>query len=48
VIGKIIGSNLSRSLFLAEIQYLDYLLYCIQIMSDDLACKQFYLLLFDY
>jgi len=37
IIGQGIGMALRGLRPIAEIQYLDYLLYCIQIMSDDLA-----------
>ena len=37
IIGQGIGLALRGLRPIAEIQYLDYLLYCIQIMSDDLA-----------
>ena len=37
IIGQGIGMALRGLKPIAEIQYLDYLLYCIQIMSDDLA-----------
>ncbi len=37
IIGQAIGMALRGLRPLAEIQYLDYVLYCLQIMSDDLA-----------
>ena len=37
IIGQGIGLALRGLRSIAEIQYLDYILYCIQIMSDDLA-----------
>jgi pyruvate/2-oxoglutarate/acetoin dehydrogenase E1 component/TPP-dependent pyruvate/acetoin dehydrogenase alpha subunit len=37
ILGQAIGMALRGLRPLAEIQYLDYLLYCLQIMSDDLA-----------
>ncbi len=37
IIGQAIGMALRGLRPLAEIQYLDYLLYCLQILSDDLA-----------
>ena len=37
IIGQGIGLSLRGLRPIAEIQYLDYLLYCIQIMSDDLS-----------
>ena len=37
IIGQGIGLALRGLRPIAEIQYLDYILYCIQIMSDDLA-----------
>jgi 2-oxoisovalerate dehydrogenase E1 component len=40
IIGQGIGAALRGLRPIAEIQYLDYLLYAIQIMSDDLACLQ--------
>lgn len=41
IIGQGIGAALRGLRPIAEIQYLDYLLYAIQIMSDDLACLQY-------
>ncbi|MCI0750917.1 MAG: thiamine pyrophosphate-dependent enzyme [Flammeovirgaceae bacterium] len=41
ILGQGIGAALRGLLPIAEIQYLDYLLYAIQIMSDDLACLQY-------
>lgn len=41
IIGQGIGTALRGLRPLAEIQYLDYLLYAIQIMSDDLASLQY-------
>jgi len=41
IIGQGIGTALRGLRPIAEIQYLDYLLYAIQIMSDDLACLQY-------
>src|SRR5699024_7793130 len=37
IIGQGIGMALRGLRPIAEIQYLDYILYCIQVMSDDLA-----------
>jgi 2-oxoisovalerate dehydrogenase E1 component len=41
IIGQGIGAALRGLRPIAEIQYLDYLLYAIQIMADDLACLQY-------
>ena len=41
IIGQGIGAALRGMRPIAEIQYLDYLLYALQIMSDDLACLQY-------
>lgn len=41
ILGQGIGAALRGLRPIAEIQYLDYLLYGIQILSDDLACLQF-------
>jgi pyruvate/2-oxoglutarate/acetoin dehydrogenase E1 component/TPP-dependent pyruvate/acetoin dehydrogenase alpha subunit len=41
ILGQGIGAALRGLRPIAEIQYLDYLLYAIQIMSDDLACLQY-------
>ncbi len=41
IIGQGIGAALRGMRPIAEIQYLDYLLYAVQIMSDDLACLQY-------
>lgn len=41
IIGQGIGLALRGLRPIAEIQYLDYLLYALQIMSDDLACLQY-------
>jgi 2-oxoisovalerate dehydrogenase E1 component len=41
IVGQGIGTALRGLKPIAEIQYLDYLLYAIQIMSDDLACLQY-------
>lgn len=41
IIGQGIGAALRGMRPITEIQYLDYLLYAIQIMSDDLACLQY-------
>ncbi len=41
IIGQGIGAALRGLKPIAEIQYLDYLLYALQIMSDDLACLQY-------
>jgi 2-oxoisovalerate dehydrogenase E1 component len=41
IIGQAIGLALRGFRPIAEIQYLDYLLYAIQILSDDLACLQY-------
>ena len=41
IIGQGIGMALRGLRPIAEIQYLDYLLYAIQILSDDLACLQY-------
>jgi 2-oxoisovalerate dehydrogenase E1 component len=37
ILGQAIGASLRGLRPIAEIQYLDYLLYCLQLMSDDLA-----------
>jgi pyruvate/2-oxoglutarate/acetoin dehydrogenase E1 component/TPP-dependent pyruvate/acetoin dehydrogenase alpha subunit len=41
IVGQGIGAALRGMRPIAEIQYLDYLLYAIQILSDDLACLQY-------
>lgn len=41
ILGQGIGLAMRGLRPIAEIQYLDYLLYCIQIMSDDLATVQY-------
>jgi pyruvate/2-oxoglutarate/acetoin dehydrogenase E1 component/TPP-dependent pyruvate/acetoin dehydrogenase alpha subunit len=41
IVGQGIGAALRGLRPIAEVQYLDYLLYAIQIMSDDLACLQY-------
>ena len=41
IIGQAIGLSLRGLRPIAEIQYLDYVLYAIQIMSDDLASLQY-------
>lgn len=41
IIGQGIGAALRGLRPIAEIQYLDYLLYAIQMLSDDLACLQY-------
>ncbi|HNP95497.1 MAG TPA: thiamine pyrophosphate-dependent enzyme [Cyclobacteriaceae bacterium] len=41
IIGQGIGAALRGLRPIAEIQYLDYLLYAIQVLSDDLACLQY-------
>jgi len=41
IVGQGIGLALRGFRPIAEIQYLDYLLYAIQILSDDLACLQY-------
>ncbi len=41
IIGQGIGAALRGLRPIAEIQYLDYLLYGIQILSDDIACLQY-------
>src|SRR5690606_28332943 len=41
ILGQGIGMALRGLRPIAEIQYLDYLLYAIQIMSDDLATIQY-------
>jgi pyruvate/2-oxoglutarate/acetoin dehydrogenase E1 component/TPP-dependent pyruvate/acetoin dehydrogenase alpha subunit len=41
IIGQGIGAALRGLRPIAEIQYLDYLLYAIQILSDDVACLQY-------
>jgi pyruvate/2-oxoglutarate/acetoin dehydrogenase E1 component len=41
ILGQGIGMAMRGLRPIAEIQYLDYLLYCIQIMSDDLATVQY-------
>lgn len=40
IIGQGIGMSMRGLRPIAEIQYLDYILYCLQIMSDDLATVQ--------
>jgi 2-oxoisovalerate dehydrogenase E1 component len=41
IVGQGIGAALRGLRPISEIQYLDYLLYAIQILSDDLACLQY-------
>lgn len=41
ILGQGIGTALRGLRPIAEIQYLDYLLYALQIMSDDLACLHY-------
>ncbi|MDB4083083.1 transketolase, partial [Vicingaceae bacterium] len=41
IVGQGIGMAMRGLRPIAEIQYLDYLLYCLQIMSDDLATLQY-------
>ncbi len=41
IIGQAIGMALRGLRPIAEIQYLDYLLYCLQILSDDLATLRY-------
>jgi pyruvate/2-oxoglutarate/acetoin dehydrogenase E1 component/TPP-dependent pyruvate/acetoin dehydrogenase alpha subunit len=41
IIGQAIGASLRGLRPIAEIQYLDYLLYAIQVMSDDIATMQY-------
>ncbi|MFT7611853.1 MAG: 2-oxoisovalerate dehydrogenase E1 component [Parvicellaceae bacterium] len=41
ILGQGIGMAMRGLRPIAEIQYLDYILYCIQIMSDDLATVQY-------
>lgn len=41
IVGQGIGVAMRGLRPIAEIQYLDYLLYALQIMSDDLACLQY-------
>ena len=41
ILGQGIGMALRGLRPIAEIQYLDYILYALQIMSDDLACIQY-------
>ncbi len=41
IIGQGIGAALRGLRPIAEIQYLDYLLYALQILSDDLACLHY-------
>lgn len=41
IIGQGLGAALRGLRPIVEIQYLDYLLYAIQILSDDLACLQY-------
>lgn len=41
IIGQAIGIAMRGLRPIAEIQYLDYLIYTIQIMSDDLSCVQY-------
>ena len=41
IVGQVIGCALRGLKPIVEIQYLDYLLYGLQIISDDLACLQY-------
>ena len=41
ILGQAIGAAMRGLKPIAEIQYLDYLIYTIQIMSDDLSCVQY-------
>jgi pyruvate/2-oxoglutarate/acetoin dehydrogenase E1 component/TPP-dependent pyruvate/acetoin dehydrogenase alpha subunit len=41
ILGQGIGLSMRGLRPIAEIQYLDYLLYCLQLMSDDLATVQY-------
>ncbi|GAB3333710.1 alpha-ketoacid dehydrogenase subunit alpha/beta [Hymenobacter humi] len=41
IVGQGIGAALRGLRPITEIQYLDYLLYAVQILSDDLACLQY-------
>ncbi|TAG01222.1 MAG: transketolase, partial [Cytophagia bacterium] len=41
IIGQGIGTAMRGLRPIAEIQYLDYILYAIQILSDDVACMQY-------
>lgn len=41
IVGQGIGAALRGLRPIAEVQYLDYLLYAVQILSDDLACLQY-------
>ena len=41
IVGQAIGAALRGLRPIAEIQYLDYLLYALQTLSDDLACLQY-------
>ena len=41
IIGQAVGASLRGLRPIAEIQYLDYLIYAIQIMSDDIATLQY-------
>ncbi|HZY80914.1 MAG TPA: thiamine pyrophosphate-dependent enzyme [Cyclobacteriaceae bacterium] len=41
IVGQGIGAALRGLKPIAEVQYLDYLLYAVQILSDDLACLQY-------
>jgi pyruvate/2-oxoglutarate/acetoin dehydrogenase E1 component/TPP-dependent pyruvate/acetoin dehydrogenase alpha subunit len=41
IVGQAIGMALRGLRPLAEIQYLDYILYALQILSDDLACLRY-------
>ena len=41
IMGQAIGASLRGLRPIAEIQYLDYLLYGLQILSDDVACLQY-------
>ena len=41
IVGQGIGMAMRGLRPIAEIQYLDYLLYCLQVMSDDLATVQY-------
>lgn len=41
IIGQAIGMAMRGLRPIAEVQYLDYILYCIQTLSDDLACLRY-------
>ena len=41
IIGQGVGMAMRGLRPIAEVQYLDYILYCLQILSDDLACLRY-------